>query len=173
MSMGNETSEVKKASFWISQIFVIVATVAGVYLAASTGLEQAIQFDELTSEQNNYFLRKSLQNELADNVGYIREYADKVKKQVVNPELALETFVWKSMVYSPAALETPSALLRETQRFYHAAAEIMANKNFQPRNRAENLVKLADHVESDVLPKFEANITALRGMLLGRGISLD
>lgn len=173
MSSNNPTSEVRKVSFWVSQLVIIIATVGGVYLAASQGLKQAIQFDSIKSEQSNYFLRKSLQNELADNVGYIREYADKVKRQIVNPELNLETFVWNSMTYSPTALETPSELLREAQKFYHASADIMANKNFQPRNRAENLTKLADHIETNVLPKFEANTKALRDTLRGRGITVE
>lgn len=173
MNANKEESDVKKAGFWISQIVVIIATVAGVYLAASQGLEQAIRFDGIVSDQNNYFLRKSLQNELADNVGYIREYQDKVKKQVANAELALETFVWDSMTYSPAALETPSALLREAQRFYHGAAAIMANKNFQPRNRAENLGALAEHIETEVLPAFEKNTAELGEKLRGMGISLE
>ena len=173
MSSNYPSSEAKKASFWISQIVIIIATVGGVYLAASQGLKQAIQFDSIKSEQNNYFLRKSLQNELADNVGYIREYADKVKRQIVNADLNLETFVWNSMTYSPVALETPSELLREAQKFYHSAADIMANKNFQPRNRAENLTALADHVEKNVLGKFEANTKALRETLRQRGISVE
>lgn len=173
MSAGNDSSEVRKASFWISQLVIIIATVGGVYLAASQGLKQAVQFDAIKSEQNNYYLRKSLQNELADNVVYIREYADKVKRQIANAELNLETFVWNSMTYSPTALETPSGLLREAQKFYHSSASILSNKNFQPRNRAESLTVLADHVEKEVLPQFETNTSALRRALTGRGIAVD
>ncbi|MCC8109403.1 MAG: hypothetical protein LIQ30_10275 [Planctomycetes bacterium] len=114
-----------------------------------------MQFDNIKSMQNNYYLRTSLRNELADNVGYMREYADKVKNRVVKPALNLETFVWNSMTYSPTSLETPSEILREAQRFYHTAGEIMANPHWNDNNRAKALTELADHVEKEVLPRME------------------
>lgn len=167
-----ESGSVKTASFWISQMVIIIATVAGVFLAASQGLKQAIQFDSIRSEQNNYYLRKSLQNELADNVGYIREYQEKVKQRVVKPALNLETFVWTSMTYSSTSLETPSNMLREAQKFYHQAEEIMANPHFNDVNRAKGLGDLADHVEKAVLPLFEENLDRLGRALKAKGIDV-
>lgn len=169
---GEQVSDVKKAGFWISQLMVIIATVGGVYFAASQGLKQAIQFDSIKSDQTNYYLRKSLQSELSDNAGYIRDYTDKVSKRVVKPSLNLESFVWKSMMYSPNALETPSDLLREAQKFYHTANEIMTNPHFNDSNRAKSLGELADHIESKVLPLFTKDLDALRDKLGKRGITL-
>ncbi len=169
-SEGN--TDVRRASFWISQIVIIIATVCGVFLAASQGLKQAIQFDNIRSQQNNYYLRKSLQNELSDNVGYIREYQNKVKQRVVKPDLKLETFVWNSMTYSPASLETPSDLLREAQKFYHTAADIMANPHFNDMNRSQALGELADHIEQDVLLKFDMDTNKLKTNLKNNGIDI-
>ena len=171
-STGDSSSDVKRASFWISQLFILTATVLGVYLAAGQGLKQALQFDGIKSEQANYYLRKSLQNELTDNVGYIREYMDKVKKQVQKPALNLETFVWSSMTYSPSALETPSALLREAQKFYHRAQDIMATPHFNDANRAKFLGELADHIEQTVIPMFETDTEELRKGLREKGINV-
>lgn len=175
MSSNNQPqqqSDVKKASFWISQLFIIVATVAGVFLAASQGLRQALQFDGIKSEQNNYYLRKSLQNELSDNVGYIREYVGKVNNRVQKPALNLETFVWNSMTYSSTALETPSDLLREAQKFYHQARDIMETPHFNDMNKAKNLGELADHIEKNVLPKFQSDTDRLKKSLGEKGITL-
>ncbi len=155
MNSGEEDHNAKRAGFWISQLVIIIATVGGVYLAASQGLKQAMQFDNIKSMQNNYYLRTSLRNELSDNVGYMREYVDKVSKRVVKPTLNLETFVWNSMTYSPTSLETPSEILREAQRFYHTAEEIMANPHWNDNNRAKALGELADHMEKEVLPRME------------------
>ena len=160
-----QVSEVRRASFWVSQLVIIIATVGGVYLAASQGFKQAMRFDAVKSEQNNYYLRKSLLSEISDNVGYMREYVEKVNQRVVKPTLNLETFVWKSMTYSPASLETPPELLREAQRFYHQVDDFMGNPHWQDRDRAKALGELADRVEKEVLPKFETNIRQLRDNL--------
>ncbi|MCD8350705.1 MAG: hypothetical protein LUC93_08865 [Planctomycetaceae bacterium] len=164
--------DVRSAGFWVSQIVIIIATVGGVYLAASQGLRQAMQFDTIKSLQNNFYLRKSLQNELSDNVGYMRDYITKVNGRVVNPSLNLETFVWNSMTYSPTSLETPSDLLREAQKFYHTAADIMANPHWNDMNRAKALGELADHIEKEVLPRFEASGAALQTRLRGMGVEV-
>lgn len=173
MSAGNSgRSDVQKAGFWISQAVVIIATVCGVYLAASQGLKQALQFDAIKSEQNNYYLRKSLQNELSDNVGYIREYMDKVSKRLVKPPLNLETFVWNSMTYSPASLETPPELLREAQKFYHSAGEIMANPNFNDVNRSNALKEIAEHMEKNVIPAFDKYLEEGKKILKSKGVDV-
>lgn len=171
MSATNR-SEVRRASFWVSQAVIIIATVGGVYLAASQGLKQAMQFDTIKSMQNNYYLRKSLQNELTDNVGYMREYVEKVGQRVVKPPLNLETFVWNSMTYSSTALETPSDLLREAQKFYHTADDIMNNPNWNDGLRAKALGELADHIEKNVLPSFEKSTADIRAELKRRGIDV-
>ena len=171
MVSNSERSDVKKASFWVSQLVIIIATVGGVYLAASQGLKQAIQFDSIRSEQNNYYLRKSLQNELGDNVGYIRDYINKVNQRVANPTLDLETFVWNSMTYSSTALETPSDLLRDAQRFYHQVDEIMKGAAAVPvKNKA--LEDLAKRIESEVLPKFEADTKRIKDRLAAKNIDV-
>ena len=161
MSSEN-VSEVKKASFWVSHLFIILATVIGVFLAANQGLKQAILFDDVRCAKNNYYLRKSLQSELADNVGYIKEFIAKVERRVDKPELVLESFVWKNMAFSSATLETPSELLREAKLFYRKAEEIMNTPYYNNYNKAEFLGELAKHVEEQVLPKFDEDAATLR-----------
>ena len=169
MSQNDNTSEIKKPSFWISQACIIAATVVGVFLAANQGFKQAMLFDTIKTTQNNYYLRKSLQNELAANVGYIREFMAKVENRIDKPELVLETFVWSSMTYSSTSLETPSDLLREAQQFYRQANEIMNTPYFNNSVKAKNLGELADHIEKDVLPRFETNTEDLRKDLESKG----
>ena len=164
--------EIKKVSFWVSQLFILTATVLGVFLAASQGFEQAVQFDSIKGEKNNYYMRKSLQHELADNVAHIREFIKKVDQRIDKPELVLDTFVWKSMVYSPTALETAPDLLREAKLFYHRAEEIMATPYFNNMNKAKALGELAAHVGQKVLPGFDADTAAIRKALLAKNMDV-
>ncbi|MDL2314358.1 hypothetical protein LJC36_05195 [Desulfovibrio sp. OttesenSCG-928-C14] len=159
------TNELQSAGFWISQLFIILATALGVFLAANQGFKLAIEFDNIKSVENNYYLRKSLQSELASNVEYIREYISKVERRIDKPELVLETFVWDSMTYSSSALETPPALLKEAQMFYRRAREIMATPYYNNINKANFLRELAEHVEKNVLPQFEKNTRELKDWL--------
>ena len=165
-------SEIKKPAFWISQSCIIAATVIGVFLAANQGFEQAIKFDNILSEKNNYYLRKSLQQELTDNVAHIREFIRKVDQRIDKPDLVLDTFVWNSMTFSPTALETPSDMLREAKLFYRKAKEIMDTPYFNNMNKAKALGELAAHIEKNVLPKFEDNTAAIRKGLQGKKIDV-
>lgn len=171
-AMSNEQSEIKKASFWVSQLFIIAATVLGVYLAANQGFEQAILFDNIKGEKTNYYLRKSLQHELTDNVSYIREFIAKVENRIDKPELVLETFIWRSIASSSATLETPSDLLREAKLFYRKADEIMKTPYFNNMMKAKALADLAAHTEKTVIPMFEADTNAIRKMLQAKQIEL-
>ncbi|MAK91028.1 MAG: hypothetical protein CMI13_07325, partial [Oleibacter sp.] len=95
-------SDLKTSSFWISQIFMIIATVAGVYLAAQAGLQQAIEFDNLTSTESNYYLRQSLYDEVDANVSLLRTYNKEFfsrplqKNELEKNTPALRRFVWES-----------------------------------------------------------------------------
>ena len=103
--------DLQKSGFWVSQVFVVLATIIGVYLAANAGLEQAIRFDNIKAQEQNYHLRASLHDELQDNASVLRRYVEEVLRR--NPHdlkpqhPALSEFVWETMRYSPATFETP------------------------------------------------------------------
>ena len=40
-----DNKELKSTGFWLNQVFLVLSTVFGVYLAAQSGLEQALKFD--------------------------------------------------------------------------------------------------------------------------------
>ena len=166
-------SDLKQASFWVGQLCIIVATVLGVFLAASQGFKQAMMFDDATTTQSNYYLRKSLSGELAANLGHIEVFADKVARQVDKPELVLDTFVWESMTYSRNALETPSDLLAEAQNFYRTVNEIMTTSYYNNTKRVELLRELSAHIKDNVLPRFERDMEGLRQKLGGYNLQVS
>ncbi|ABC30917.1 hypothetical protein HCH_04210 [Hahella chejuensis KCTC 2396] len=171
---------VKESSFWLSQIFMLAATVLGVFLAAQEGLNQAIAFDDLTSRQNNYYLRSSLYSELQSNIAQAKEYAAFVQRASDNTikqyQLQLDLFVWESMRYSPATLETPSEFISEIQRYYREANDIrqkIERRVYGSEYGGAELLKVTERMEKDVAPKLRANIDHLKKSLMDKGVALD
>lgn len=174
--------DLEKSGFWISQLFVVLATIVGVYLAANAGLKQAIIFDSITSQENNYYLRVSLHDELQDNVNHLRTYVDETlsgnPSQTVleNQRPKLSQFVWETMRYSSSTLETPSLFLTEGRRFYTSAEDILQkaeNRIYGATHAAALLTAVLDKMEQDTLPKLQANYRALGDGLKEQGVNID
>ncbi|MCL1058783.1 hypothetical protein L2729_12405 [Shewanella gelidimarina] len=175
-----DNQELVKPSFWISQVFMIIATIVGVYLAAQEGLSQAIIFDDLSNKQDNYYLRHALFDEVNDNVTIINEYADTVAKSSpydlkgIHPTMA--TFVWENMRYSANTLETPTQILTETRRFYMTSANIiskMESRFYGAKFGAEKLKELTKNVSESTLPMLQSNYQALAAELDAANITVE
>ncbi|PKG55948.1 hypothetical protein CXF83_19500 [Shewanella sp. Choline-02u-19] len=175
-----DNQELVKPSFWISQVFMIIATIVGVYLAAQEGLSQAIIFDDLSNKQDNYYLRHALFDEVNDNVTIINEYADTVAKsspydlKSIHPTMA--TFVWENMRYSANTLETPTQILTETRRFYMTSANIiskMESRFYGAKFGAEKLKELTKNVSESTLPMLQKNYQALAAELDAANITVE
>ena len=54
--------------FWIGNFFVVFSTVLGVYLAAHTALETAIEIEAVRADRDSFYVRTSLYNELNHNI---------------------------------------------------------------------------------------------------------
>lgn len=175
-----DNQELVKSSFWISQIFMIIATVAGVYLAAKEGLSQAIAFDSLMSQQNNYHLRRALYEELSDNVAILNAYADKVEKErpydIKQHHPAVATFIWENMRFSQATLETPADILSAARRFYATSDDVvskMESKFYGPTHGVKLLREVTLKLEQDTLPQLKQNYEALGVSLRDAGVMVE
>lgn len=176
-----DNQELVKTSFWVSQIFMIVATIVGVYLAAQEGLSQAIKFDDLNNKQNNYYLRHALYDEVKDNIDTINAYTETLTKGGGNPydlkniHPTISTFVWENMRYSRNTLETPTEILSETRRFYMMSDDIVAKieaRFYGPRFGAKKLKELTTEVTEKTLPKLKKNFEELATHLEDNGIKV-
>ncbi|WP_028293497.1 hypothetical protein [Oceanobacter kriegii] len=175
-------SDLKTSGFWISQMLMIAATIIGVYLAAQAGLEQAIAFDDITSKQSNYYLRRSLYQEVSSNVTMLRSYNKEYfsraipKSQLKQHTPTLRQFVWRAMENSPATLETPSYFLTEVQDFYaetDALIELGVARVYGASHAGKLMTEQLDHIENDVLPKLANDVNTLAVELREAGISID
>lgn len=172
-----EHRELASSGFWLGQLFMIVATVLGVYLAAQTGLKQAIIFDAITDIQNNYYLRRSLYDELDDNVQVIREYSKLItQNRAADLDPVVETFVWETMRYNSNTLQTPPYFLREARQFYASTSDIVSKVHshiYSANHGAKQLNELTDRMENQVLPKLKASIDKLENELKENNISYE
>lgn len=174
-------NDLGKSGFWIAQLFVVIATIIGVYLAAHAGLRQAIIFDSLTSQESSYYLRKSLHDELADNVATLRAYNDEVlsrsppQSELENNRPVLSHYVWETMRFSPHTLEVPSVFLTGARRFQQQADGIIhkaEQRVYGAGHASRQLEQLLDRVEDQLLPGLRRNYEALAGELAAQGIDV-
>lgn len=172
--------ELRSSGFWVGHILMILATIFGVYLAASAGLKQAIIFNEINDTQSNYYLRLSLHDELAENVHLLRQYHDNyLSKSIYSRDLKLnnpkiERFVWETMRFSPFTLETPSYFLSEVRRFYRHVDDIIEKteqQTYSASYASQLLLVQLDRMEHTVLVKLADNAQQLAEELADFGIS--
>ena len=174
-----DRDETKKLSFWVSQLFILLATVMGVYLASSQGFRQALAYGDIQSAKSNYYLRKSLQSEIADNIPLVREYMKSLETGGLPARQApfqLDTFVWENLKVSPATLETPPELLRESRMFYRGVADLqqkIAGNTYGVKVGSQKLKELVEHMENDVLPMFTKDLDGIRADLKKRGVEVQ
>lgn len=172
-------NEIKKASFWVSQLFILLATVVGVYLAATQGYKQAVQFENMTSHKESYYLQKSLQYELQDNVTILKNYMSKIQDGAYygarNEPLDFYNLVWENMKFSSTTLATPPELLRQAQQFYRAVANIhqqIATSDISAPNGIKKLQEQIDIVEQSLIPALEKSTEQIKNVLSGTDIVL-
>lgn len=162
--------ELKSTGFWLNQVFLVLSTIFGVYLAAQSGLEQALKFDTFSKMEDNYYLRTSLYHEVNDNLTNIKSYSLLLAKSPHNSELekhkpTLEKYIWQTMEYSPTTLETPSIFLTQVRRFYSRAefvVEAVLKRQMSARQASIELNKITDIIEKQTLPQLQASALHLQ-----------
>ncbi|WP_235605712.1 hypothetical protein [Salinivibrio sharmensis] len=176
-----DNQELKNTGFWLSQLFMIISTIVGVYLAAQSGLEQALTFDAYSKMEDNYYLRQSLHAELADNADAIEAYADEFLirsrplQEIKNFRPPLDRYVWETMKYNPTTLETPSSLITQARRFYSHSDNLMdrAERRALGANYAgKQLKQLVKKLREQTLPELKRSAEHLKKELSEKGVEI-
>tara|TARA_R110000765_G_scaffold256794_1_gene357153 strand:+ start:1490 stop:2107 length:618 start_codon:yes stop_codon:yes gene_type:complete len=175
-----DNSDLVKTGFWVGQIFMVIATVVGVYLAAQEGLSQALLFENLNSKEKNYYLQHALADELDDNIIALNAYADLLQNKPIydikSNRPVVSDFVWESMKYSPNALETPSDILSAIRRYNSEVALIikkMEGNQFGPKHGSSLLLALNKKVTDGALSDLIRHYTQLHHELVEAGIDVS
>ncbi len=176
-----DNQDLTRSGFWLAQLFTILATIVGVYLAAQAGLRQAIEFDDLQTRQNNYYLRSALYDEVKDNEARLRQYNENtLSKNLPTTTLKLnnpkiEKYIWETMKFSESTLSTPSFYLTETRRFYSNIEDIITkveSANLGAKFASKQLTTQLDHLKNQVLPKMKQDIELLADYLKQQDIDV-
>jgi hypothetical protein len=175
-----DNSDLIKSGFWVGQIFLVIATVLGVYLAAQEGLSQALLFENLQSKENNFYLQHALADELNDNIVTLDDYATllitKSPYDIKAHHPALDMFVWENMKYSSHALETPSSILSAIRRYNSKTTKLinqMEARQIGAKFGANLLIELNLKVKNGALKTLITNYTKLHNELTKAGIEVD
>ncbi len=116
-------SEIKSLGYWVGHFFTIVATVVGVYLAATAGFNAALKLELLQSDRDTYYLTESIYKEMRFNINSMDHYLDNIKdkRNVFREHIAgirLNRFVLDAAKYSSSTFEIEPQLLTEISAYY-------------------------------------------------------
>ncbi|TGV17629.1 hypothetical protein E5N72_20140 [Pseudoalteromonas sp. MEBiC 03607] len=153
----------------------------GVYLAAQSGLEQALKFDSFSKMEDNYYLRTSLYDEVKDNAEHLKKFANLLAKSPPKSELeynkpTIEKYIWQTMQYSPTTLETPSEFLTEIRRFYSKSQFIIdsaISRKMSAKHASELLNEEVDSINNKTLPNLKGSALKLQNELNKNGIQIS
>jgi len=168
--------DIKKSSskeFWMSHIIILIGTVLAVYLAAKAGLDTAIQYEEIQSDKNTYYMQSSMLDELKDNIKYTStissEFLDQRQGKYLGHqgEYHIDTFIWNTMKFSPETFEIPSKTLTTVRRYYqHSNRAIFKmtdrNGNRWTNDLAKSILEEGKKIEKELIPKVEKDLKELR-----------
>lgn len=176
-----DNKELKSTGFWLNQLFLVFSTIFGVYLAAQSGLEQALKFDSFSKMEDNYYLRTSLYDEVKDNAEHLKEFAILLAKSPPKSELeynkpTIEKYIWQTMQYSPTTLETPSEFLTEIRRFYSKSQFIIdaaISRKMSAKHASKQLNEAVDIINNKTLPNLKSSALKLQSELSKNGIQIN
>lgn len=169
--------------FWLGQIFMILATVIGVYMAANSGFEKALQFESLQAKRAAYFTQQAVYNELVSNTQKIAKWVDQFEAdpQRNNMDLTperyqLNFFLWESMQEGQAVFEIPYQYFAEISLFYEQSNQylkvLVSGNPFEAPKAAKKLKAQLEGLKTGVQDDFKFYIEKEKASLLDAGVLL-
>lgn len=140
-------SELRSASYWVGHLMVILATVLGVYLAATAGFKQALKLELLQSDKGTYHVSESLYQELKFNDNNMRSYLDRIsdKNLVFNEHIAgirLNEYIFQASKESEATFEIAPSLLTEVSSYYFNMGNALGSYYQSGKESPASLMKI-------------------------------
>jgi hypothetical protein len=159
--------------FLVGQIFAILATILGVYLASYASFQRTLEYDRLVKAQQRSDVLTATHDELKQNIARLRKFNERLPADVGTgvssdewPRLRL--FVWQAVGRSSSAFDVPSQIMTDMQALYEDLGDMLndaeAKQSFghlstsntyfrrQFKERLNSQFKLA---ETSILPALE------------------
>jgi len=176
-------SELRSAAYWIGHIVMILATVIGVFLAATVGFKQALKLDLLQSDRGTYYVSESLYQELRFNDQNMQNYINGLegKSLVFNEHIVgikLNSFMFNAAEESESVFEISPDLLSEVSQYYFVmgnALDLYYKSNMESPANLMKVVKSETRklAEQETLSRLEDYNNRLAANLKERGIPLQ
>jgi len=127
----------------------MISTVLGVYLAAHSGLETAIEFDALSSDRDNYYLRANFRDEIRYNISITEKFIVSINKfgsfhRSNYP--SFQSYVLDTMKEQPNTLKTPNVILNGTLQYYDRINFLLKQK----KSGGFNVIVLAKKLRKEI-----------------------
>ena len=167
-----------RKEFWIGHLLVIVSTVLGVYLAAHSGLKTAVEFEAITSDRDNYYLRANLRDEIIYNIGIVEKIIKQIDKWGTFDRKSYPKFqgyVMDTMKEQSNTLKTPNIILSGTLQYYDRVDRLFEQRkghSLSYPGLAKKLRKEVDDYKQKVLVVMDTDLKDLRVRLAAAGITL-
>ncbi len=122
--------------FVLAQIFTIVATVLGVYLAGYVGYQRTLQYDQFVKAQQRADLLQGLHAELKQNTERLREFIGHMQKTqegiaVYGDWPQLRLYLWHAAAQTQTVFDAPPQTLADMQAFYEDVGEMLGDSEFE------------------------------------------
>jgi hypothetical protein len=171
------------AEFWVSNLIIVLSTVMGVYLAAQAGYRTALDFEFARGEREGYFMRRSLIEEVKDNLDQADRWADIFinkdgwRLRGGSPDnYKFQDYVWETMKEQATTFQLPPVILTAIRRYYDSAnsyAKDLAQGQGTAVEAAKAFAADTKKMREETLPLMEKDIASLKDRLASRSITLD
>jgi hypothetical protein len=135
--------------FIAAQIFTILATILGVYLAGYVGFQRTLEYDRYTKAQQQADVINAIQAELKENAARVKEFANRIDATSGHmgdwPRLRL--YVWNAAGQTTSAFDIPQEALSGMQAFYDEVGDTLTNPKVREWFRTTNSFFASDKTQ--------------------------
>jgi len=146
--------------FIVAQLFTIVATILGVYLAGYVGFQRTLEYDRYVKAQQQSDLLTAVYAELKDNAARVNTFASRIDETgsvAIGEWPRLRLYVWTAAGQTTSAFDMPPVALSGMQALYDEVGETLSNPRARMVQDAEHVLQLRpDAPERDIASECEA-----------------
>ena len=133
---GGFLSSIGGPQFIVAQLFTILATILGVYLAGYVGFQRTLQYDRFVKAEQQANLLTSMHAELKQNTDRLRAFVPALEKTQEGQGVyadwpRLHLFIWNASAESPTVFATPPQTLAGMQAFYEDINKMLNDTRMQ------------------------------------------
>ena len=176
-TMSDRKSDLINPAYWVGHSFAVIATIVGVYLAASVGFKKAVELELLRADRGTYYLAQSLLSQTQANLENFEEVIEKTEgKNIIAGEVEkmhLNDFVYESAKFSDSTFELEPEVLTEISQFYsNLQAAFDAYYPEKPRSLLNAVKVETDKVKDGPLQRLEEHVAELHDLCERQGLEL-